>query len=143
MSLPEATRSYVFSWAELLGLQGVLRSTSVSAGALDRQKVLERINTILKAMTEAERKEHGESPELPFQAFQANRNELGAIKLALIELWIVKTASGAQRELVREMARTLKIWRDHILPNIPKDDPESLAIDGFDDDTDILAGDGD
>lgn len=90
-------------------------------------------------MTEADRLERSKSPEVQFASFEFNGEELGAIKLALIELWIVKGASGAQRELVREIARVLSIWRDHVLPNLPKDDPDSLVITSFDDDPDILA----
>lgn len=139
MSLPATqTRAYLFSWADILGLQNILRATSVIAGALHRQAVLESLNKTIKAMTESERAERAKDPETPFAGFVFNREELGAIKLALIELWIVKGASGAQRELVREVARLLSIWRDHVLPNLPKDDPEALAISGFDDEVDIL-----
>lgn len=140
MSLPAAsTRSYRFSWADIIGLQNILRGTSVTAGAIHRQAVLEELNKTIKAMTESERADRYKTPEVPFAGFMFNREELGAIKLALIELWITKNATGAQRELIREIARVLSIWRDHVLPNLPKDDPEALAISGFDDEVDILA----
>lgn len=135
------SKIYTLTTARIGSLQGLLRQTTVMAGALARQEVQERIVALVKLRSKERQLEIDKDPEKFTEELKLTSEHLGGIKLAFIQLWKDPRSTGAVREVIADLSGRagFNFWNSHIVPNLPKD--ENLAIDGDDDTPDILQGD--
>lgn len=121
MSPTEVTRKMTNRVAFLL--VGLLRVTPAQVpGGRFRLEVVNKIRPIGAERPDAAALDLAKYIELTF-----NREHLGAIKLAFLELWGHHNSNGSTQEQISEVAKALKIWEKHILAALPKEEVPALA----------------
>jgi hypothetical protein len=133
MSATEVTRK--LSYGKALILVGLIRSTpAVVPGGQHRLKITDKVRAIELGLSEASKGDRAQLVELTL-----NREHLGAIKLALLELWGGQHSTGGTQEQIAEVANALSIWNKHIVPFLPKEEVPALAE--LDDETPLTESD--
>lgn len=123
----KTSRDYTFTPFQVRGLLGLLRAVTIVAGSVARQGVIEQLRATVDSW-EKDPKLEGDSHARTVK-YTFDREQVGALKLAFIELWSSQVANGATREVLFSLAgsKGLGIWEAHILPNLPKD--KNIEID--------------
>jgi len=123
MSATEVTRKLPYGRA--LILVGLIRITPASVpGGLFRLQIIDKVRSIEASFSDAMKSDRKQMVELT-----VNREHLGAVKLALLELWGGQNSNGGIQEQIADVsgAGGLKIWDKHIVPFLPKEEVPALA----------------